>query len=252
MPRAGPPTGSSVTKLPSAPPIVTGGSPPRATRIRAVPQNASTSHAANARRCEEQQVAEQVVEPVAAAVDQHDALRAALRSRRRTRARDRSRPSRPDGDRRSCPTRPRRRPRRDRPSRGRRRDGRRARRARRRRASRSRPRSRRRPSGSHSRTLGRDAVDSRRTRLQRERAQCRSWSLPPPELPGAGSRGRWRARRIEPTSAWPPSQPGSPELPMGVTPRAYPAERMQAARRVAGETNPACARARISGWRRAR
>ena len=197
------------------------------------------------RRREQQQVAEQVVEPVAAAVDEHDPPRRPARSRRRTRARDRSRPSRPDGGRRSCPTRPRRRPRPGRPSRDRRRDGRRARRAR---------------SATRRPGVGRDHVGVGRaaTRARRARpADCPANTIatgtgatPFMVPPSAGiTRSRFEGSVAGPAvtpDAWPPSQPGSPELPMGVAVRAYPSGAI-----APGLNQTRCAGARIGGWRRA-
>ena len=141
------------------------------------------------------------------------------RSRRRTPARDRWRPSRPDAGRRWCPTRPRRRPRSAPRSRGRPRD-----------ASTCRPSAvatlrpesaaiTSAPSGSRSSNAG--ATD----RLPANTIATGTGAVPFIVPPSAGiTRSRFEGSVAGPgasPAAWPPSQPGSPELPMGVTPAAY-------------------------------
>ena len=166
-------------------------------------------------RREQQQVAEQVIEPVAAAVDDHHPAARRVRRGSRARARGRSRPSRPGtGGRLYRPLRPPRRPRR-RANRGRRPDGRRGRRARWQPRAPNRPRSRPR----HPATVRAPRVPPRRLPAKTIAAgavsplMCPSLRRHYPEQVRGVGGGLRRVSRLP--DAWPPSQPGSPELPVG-------------------------------------
>ena len=194
-----------------ATPSITTRRPPCTTATCASPKSRlDVAACSNARRGEQQHVAEQVIEPTPAPADDDDALRAVAHARRRSRVRDRSRPW-PSGCRSiAAPPRPPRRRRRDRPSRGRRRCDRPCK-----------------PSGAREvqTRVGGDDVGRRQADVRAAPAVDRSRRRPvrarhaavivPPSAGITRSRFEGSVAVRARTSLEPPSQPGSPELPMG-------------------------------------